>query len=405
MLRVLRLMLTDKLAVAELMRQRYGGIAEIALGPLNIVLVGDRDNALKILRDNDIFAEKGLGLREARYFLGDGMLTAAGEVWRNARCGLTAWFRSDRLDRPLTTCASTVDDAVRVLALRPRGKPVDIQPFAARIALKTIGSMVFGAHHHEYTAQLLADFTTLGRWVEGRLVLPLDAVTWTAWHASRRCRRALARLRSICAAIIGDDPDGSHVDQILTLLFAGQETTSAALCWTLDLLSRHPYAAQRVADEAHAVFAAEMPPTRTIENLKVTRAAVKEALRLHPPVWVLPRRAARATTVNGYSIAAGSEVLINIYGIHRDPRQWREPNRFEPNRFLDLQADPADYMPFGIGARQCLGRHLGLAEITLTVAKIVARFKLTPATETTPTLAGLTLRPRNGVPLYLTARR
>ena len=404
----------DRIAVVSRLRRQYGPVAQIVLGPVRLVVVSDAALARDILRDTTTFAAKGLGLHEARYFLGDGLLTASsGPSWSEARAALAGAFRRQLVDGFLDTAASATDEALDSLLRAGNGAVVDVQPLMARIAFRTIEQAVFGSRSEERADETIADCETLSRWVEARFLMPIEALTALSWALSPRVRRAARRFAghgvpSSAAPVPealrerGLVRDYQMRDQIRTVLLAGFETTAATLCWTLDLLARHPDWAARVAAEARAHFAddgADAAP------LAITRAAVKEALRLYPPVWAIPRRAAAATQLGRWRIERGAQVLINMHGIHRDAATFAKPDVFDPGRFLGEGSDPPGYMPFGIGARQCIGLHVAQAEAVYVVARLLAAVRIAPAQATTPALAGLTLRPRHGLWLRIEPAR
>jgi cytochrome P450 len=138
-------------------------------------------------------------------------------------------------------------------------------------------------------------------------------------------------------------------------------------------------------------------------DLPYTTRVVREAMRLYPPVWLLPRVAVEADTVGGEPVPAGADVLVSPYTIHRHPGLWSRPEAFDPDRFAPGRAHPAHaYLPFGTGERACLGSRLALLEAPVFVAAALARFQaeLLPG-HRVRTDALLTLRPRGGLPLRL----
>jgi cytochrome P450 len=416
LLRFAKLIRNDRIGVLENIRRDHGDVAEISIGPTRIVIVSDPDRAQSILRDSKIFAEKGLGLNQASYFLGQGLLTSSGAAWSGSRVALAGLFRRDRVQAMLAATHAAANLELDALdACASPSDPIDLQPFVTRIAFTTIAAEILGPQnrHQEVTR---SDLQTLTRWVERRLALPFDRLTRLAWLFAPDARRAYRRLTALL-----EQPDtaGGKVgvalaqhgligpkllrDHSLTLLLAGHETTSAAILWTLDLLSRHPAIGDRVADEARAALAHD-PAAFHSERYPQASSVVKEAMRLFPPVWVLPRRALRDAHIGPYRILAGSHVLINVHGLHRHPDVWSDPDSFIPDRFDPAQPDPPAYMPFGLGARRCVGLHLGLAETVLVVARFMARFRLSPVTTATPAQAGLTLHPRDGVTVRIEKR-
>jgi unspecific monooxygenase len=234
--------------------------------------------------------------------------------------------------------------------------------------------------------------------------LPVPGLTAIAWLLARPARRARAALSGIAAGMAQElrktaflptlERDDLRAvpglrDQILTVLLAGHETTAATAAWCLDRLAHRPDLAEAVAAEGGALGQAPADAT----NLPFTIAVVKETLRLNPPVWALPRRAAEPARFAGFEIRAGTQILVNIYGIHRHPRYWVDPEAFFPERFLGEAPDPPHYMPFGAGARHCIGRHFGIAESALIVARLCASLRLEPCGPPPRAAAGLTLRP------------
>ncbi|WP_225827920.1 cytochrome P450 [Streptomyces naphthomycinicus] len=175
----------------------------------------------------------------------------------------------------------------------------------------------------------------------------------------------------------GPLPEEAVLDTLPGITVATFETPSRAAGWILLELARHPRAANRVAAEA-ALLPAD-PAATTIahlDSLRYTQALVREVLRLHPPSWLLTRRAMRQTQLAGYTLDAGSTVLVCPYTAHRDAREHREPDRFRPERWLD-DADPAAkpgaFLSFGTGPHGCEGTALAMAMLTLLTAQTARR--------------------------------
>jgi cytochrome P450 len=167
-------------------------------------------------------------------------------------------------------------------------------------------------------------------------------------------------------------------DEILTLIVAGHETTASSLNWFWYLLSQAPGVAARIHAEVDAGgFAA--PGYGDLDQLPYTRAAIDETLRLYPPGWLLTRRSIAADNVGGIAIPAKADVLVSPYLVHRHPAHWPDAERFDPGRFLAGEGDGRNrfaYLPFGLGARACIGEHLALVEMHAHVATLARRFDL-----------------------------
>ena len=188
----------DRIRAVDVLLRDYGKVAQFELGPVRLVLVGDARLADVILRDSHNFAEKGIGLREARFFLGRGLLTAAGADWSSARRVLNGLFRGDRIGSLLATTDAALGAELDCIARLVRsGEVVDIQPATARVALRTVAAALFAEQWDAPLDDVLHDFQTLGRWVERRFIMPLD---WAARHSRGSCRPERAPQARGCVA-------------------------------------------------------------------------------------------------------------------------------------------------------------------------------------------------------------
>jgi len=164
-------------------------------------------------------------------------------------------------------------------------------------------------------------------------------------------------------------------DQIATMILAGHETTATALFWALYLLALDPAIQQQVATE---VQDATVDGTLDIERLKFTRAVVDETMRLYPPAFLIARAASGPDTIAGMPVRKNDAILIAPWLLHRHEKLWRDPNAFIPQRFMPPAPAPDRfaYMPFGVGARVCIGAHFALVEAVLALAKLIGAFRV-----------------------------
>jgi cytochrome P450 len=183
----------------------------------------------------------------------------------------------------------------------------------------------------------------------------------------------------------------------MTFLLGGHETTANALAWTAYLLGQHPEAQARMAAEAREVAAGATPSFEELARLSYTDKVMRESLRLYPPAWYFTRRADEDLELAGYRIAKGTTVVMNLWGLHRDPRFYPDPDAFDPDRWtpeFTKNLPQLAYIPFGIGPRRCIGASFAQMETLTVLAGIVQRFHLELASGQTVTpLAATTLRP------------
>lgn len=211
------------------------------------------------------------------------------------------------------------------------------------------------------------------------------------------------------------DEDGSRMsdqqlrDETMTLILAGHETTALALSWTLYLLSQHPEVEFPLLEELQQVLNGRNPTVADLPKLIYTEKMIKEGMRLYPPAWAVDARiAVRETNLGTYPIAKGTLMLASQWVMHRHPRYYTDPERFNPNRWTDefvKQLPKYAYFPFGGGPRLCIGNTFAMMEATLILARLVQsyHFELVASHPVVPQ-ASITLRPKYGIRLKLKRR-
>jgi cytochrome P450 len=202
--------------------------------------------------------------------------------------------------------------------------------------------------------------------------------------------------------------DGLIRDQLLTMLIAGHDTSTASLTWTLYLLAQHPEQMMTAVAEVDTVVGDEDPGESHLNKLEFLDMAFKEALRLYPPIHVGNRMAAHDLDVTGYEVKAGTRVMYSIYLAHRDKKHWENPDQFCPHRFdktARSQRPPLTYVPFGGGPRNCIGATFAQIEAKIVLARILQKFTLAlaPGQKIKPYM-GATLEPKPGVRMVIRYR-
>jgi cytochrome P450 len=202
--------------------------------------------------------------------------------------------------------------------------------------------------------------------------------------------------------------DEQLVDNVLTFLSAGHETTARALTWTLYLIARAPEWESRIVKEVEQVAGHAPITSEHIDRLQVVSQVLKESMRLYPPVPVLTRIARGEVEIGGWQLVGGTLIVMPIYAIHRHRRLWDDPDRFDPNRFApanEVRYSRYQFMPFGAGPRICVGASFGLIEATAMLATLVraAKFEVPDGYQPVP-ISRVTLRPKGGMPLRVWPR-
>ncbi|SCL34410.1 Cytochrome P450 [Micromonospora nigra] len=428
-LRMLAVMNRDRLGMMTSAAARYGDAVRIPVGPKELYFFNHPDHAKHVLADNAGNYHKGIGLVHARRALGDGLLTSEGELWRKQRRVIQPAFQSRRIADQADAVAQ--EAAALVERLRRRtGSVVDVPQEMTALTLGVLGRTLLDTDLGRF-ATLGEDFAAVQDQAMFELATLSAVPTWIPLPRQvrfRRARRSLERVVDRLVAergVVGDaredvlsrlitsagaeaDPRVGRMrlrDELVTLLLAGHETTASTLSWTLHLLDRHPEVLRRLRAEAQAVLGDRLPTVADLERLRYTTMVLQEAMRLFPPVWMLPRRALAEDEVGGYRVPRGADVVVCTYTLHRHPEYWPEPDRFDPERFAPDSAESRPryaYIPFGAGPRFCVGNHLGMMEAAFVIALIARDLKLTglPGRVVTPEPM-LSLRVRGGLPMLV----
>jgi cytochrome P450 len=196
-------------------------------------------------------------------------------------------------------------------------------------------------------------------------------------------------------------------DQMLTMLIAGHDTSTALLSWALYLLGDHPQAMMQARLEVDDVLGKRAPTVEDAGQLRFLDQVIKEALRLYPPIHIGNRVVPQDTLVSGYRVPADTRVMYSIYLTHRDREHWPDAHCFKPERFdrsLRHGRPALAYVPFGGGPRNCIGATFAQIESKVVLARILQRFELQLLEDKIRPYMGATLEPRPGVAMRVRLR-
>jgi cytochrome P450 len=198
-------------------------------------------------------------------------------------------------------------------------------------------------------------------------------------------------------------------DEAMTIFLAGHETTANALAWAWWLLAQHPAVAAQVERELDAVLGDRLPTAADVPDLRVTHDVIAETLRLYPPAWVVGREAVAPAPIGEWTIPKHGIAIACQLVMHRNPRYWREPDAFRPERWSNGETDGLPkfaYFPFGGGNRICIGDSFAWTEAILVLATVARRWRFIPGPglAEVPTAPLVTLRPKIAIPLVAAGR-
>ena len=377
------------------------------------------DDVKRVLVSNHRNYTKGIGLDRVKILLGNGIMTSEGELWRRQRYMMQPCFHR----RVITKFARVIDEAndrliARWDALAARGEPVNVTDDMSELTLDIVLRSIFGRDLERLSEQLGSNpFEVVTREQARNLqfAYKFRSLTRVVADLIRRRREEkeehfdyVAMLMNARDKDTGDAmSERQLIDEIMTLVVAGHETTAAGLNWTWYLLSQHPDVEARLHAEIDATAEQPAPELAQMESLTYTSQVISEALRLYPPGWVLSRRTIGPDVLCGYEIPPGTDILLSPYVIHRHPRYWEEPDAFRPERFApeqEAQRPRYVYLPFAAGPRHCIGETFALYEMLMHLYKVARRYRLRRvSTEPVQLEAQINLRPRQ--PIYMRLER
>jgi len=412
--------------------QRFGTFVRTRL-PLQLYFISDPACVEEILVKKPELFRKDRTTRLLSRVVGKGLLVNEGDSWRRQRRLLQPAFHQKHLQSYANVMVAA---AARAAEGWRAGEVRDMHEEMMGVTLNIVAETLFGAdvsHSARDVGVILSDLMEeFGRIVG--LAAMFQPPLWVPTPINRHFKKATRMLDALILDVIAKrrrgeggerddllsllvrarDEDGGAMtdaqvrDEAVTLFIAGHETTALALSYALHLLATHPDQAARLADEVDRVTGGRSPTFADLEGLAFTEAVVLEAMRLYPPVWAVARQALTAVEIGGYRFPKGAQFVMSPWVVHRDPKIFDQPEAFRPERWegdFARRLPRFAYFPFGGGPRVCIGNRFAMmeAKLVLAVAAQRFRFEVTPETNLT-LLPSVTLRPRHGVRLKLSAR-
>ncbi|MFE3068473.1 cytochrome P450 [Streptomyces sp. NPDC059247] len=374
-------------------QRSHGDVVEFRIGRRPAYLLNHPDLVLALLTGPGGRFDRGEIFTKAHPLFGTGVAVADGTHHRDRRRAVQPLLSAARLPGYIDTMARLV--AARADSWR-HGQDIDLNAETAGLALDAVARTLFGHPLPDGFADtvhraLPTVVTGLGLRAYGPAAALLDR--WPGGER-RRYRSALASVHGVVDSLVEANPHTPALtrlsagtgqrqlhDDVTSLLIGGSHTSGAAAAWLFILLSRHPEIRRRVRGEVTGVVGDRPVEPGDLPALVLTGHVVRETLRLYPPIWLFPRCAADDVELGGHRFTRGAQIFYSPYALHRDPRWYRSPGTFDPDRW-DPDRHPAPprgaYLPFAAGVHGCPGGDFALAELTLLAAAVTRRWHLDP---------------------------
>ncbi|HEY1351978.1 MAG TPA: cytochrome P450 [Ktedonobacteraceae bacterium] len=408
------------------MTRTYGDVSQFRLLNLPLIVLNHPDDLQRVMQKNHMNYDKDVHLFKAsQTVFGNGLVThPGGEEWLRHRRLMQPAFHHQRINAMgslMTSAALKMleDWQPAIKAQKPINMDEEMMRLTLQITSKALFSLDIADTSNPFGQACDVVNTTLTNFIR----FPLIPLSWpTPQHL--RYRRAIENMDKICYALIRqrqaknedtgdllsmmmqtrDEETGTGMseqelrDEVITLLFAGQETSAESLAWTMYLLSQYPEIEARFHDELDRVLNGRVPTIEDLAHLPYTRMVLEESVRIYPPSWEIMRHTIADDELGGYHIPAGSLLFWTQYTVHRHPDFWENPEEFNPERFLPeavAKRHSYAYIPFSNGPRVCIGNTFSLVETQLVLATFGQRyrFRMPPSAPPVKPVALLTLHP------------
>ena len=423
-------------------QRRQQRVVHLRIAGRHQYLVLKPEDAKHVLQENHRNYGRSLAFQVLKIFLGNGLLTSDGDFWRRQRRLVQPAFHRQKLAALAQTMIGETAAWIDELKQHDSTQPIDISQAFMDVTMRIVCRTLFGSEVATQLDGLSVALDTLNYMANDRMMSLFRVPMHWPTPGNLRFRRAsqqvdtfvyklinrrrrqlddgvpagddlLAMLLSTEDEETGDWPNSGRMsdqqlrDECVTLFAAGHETTAVSMAWTLHLLTQHPDVLARLRQECQTALGNVRTPSPDVfRSLPYTMQVVQESLRLYPPAWIMSRLALGDDPVGPYCIPAGTTALVCPYLLHRDPENWPDPDRFDPDRFAPGgqkdQVHAYAYLPFGGGPRLCIGNQFALLEMQILLAMLVSNFVI--KSESALPIAPrplVTLRPSRPVRVFL----
>ena len=392
----------ETLAILRHLQSEYGDV--VSLNQPNgrlAYFVNEAIEVRKILTRRHSKYEKGPGFERVKMLLGNGLIVSDGDVWRRSRTMIQPAFSRQNVHRLMTVMVECCDRRAAAWAdAAAKGETLNITEETCDFALELILISTFG---DDYNSRIMTQgenpFAFLSRDSTRDLSVVMKVRHLRELLLSiiedRRAGSASQQFDFLTMYLAATDKQGTQfsdrelLDELMTLIVAGFETSANTLNWVWYLIAKNPDVEAKLIDEAQRL----VPNVSAIsaENLgamEYTQMVLEEALRLYPPVWLFTRRSHEEDELEHFDVPAGTDIYLSPFVLHRTEHYWPEPDRFDPARFAPTDKPKKDrpYFPFSLGPRRCLGEFFSFLEMKVHLGLLLPRFHMSLVDDVQPEL-------------------
>jgi len=405
----------DTLTLLQDLQSQYGNFVGLEKeNGRQAVFINDAAEVRQLLVKHHSKYRKGPGFERVKMLLGNGLIVSDGDIWRRSRTMIQPAFSKKNVHRLITLMVDcTQKRATAWEEIAKAGGQLNITQEMSDFGLELILRTVFGP---DYERRVMQDgknpFAFLSRDSKRdlRVVMQLRELRELLLSiiAERRAADDIDHFDFLTIYLSATDKSGNGftddelLDELMTLIVAGYETSAGTLNWAWYLIAKNADAEEKLLQEARQ----QLPEPTLIDKESLTdmvyaQALLEETLRLYPPVWLFTRRAEQDDGFTNFDLRAGTDIYLSPYILHRTKEYWPDPDRFDPDRFgADSEYKKGDrpYFPFSLGPRRCLGEYFSFLEMKVHLGLLIQKFHMTLATNVEPELElGINLRTQDDI--------
>ncbi|KAJ3656432.1 hypothetical protein Zmor_015512 [Zophobas morio] len=397
----------------------YGDTVTLRFGPdicpVRKGLLTQDHSLIEFMLSNNNLIKKSENYKFLKKWLGNGLLVSDGDYWKRRRKILTAAFHFEILKKFVEVFESAGDVLIEKLQEYDEDTSVDLHTLTTLYALDVICETAMGTKINAQSGHNIAyvqSVRNMCKTVIERAFSPFkihDVFYWLTRDYYKQ-QKALKILHGFTMNVINskkdrpvrnDEKKTAFLDALLkffqkddylsiseireevdTFMFEGHDTTASGISFALYCLADHPEVQEKVFQEQKEIFGDRKKPATTysdLQQMKYLECVLKETLRLYPSVPVIGRHTTEEINFDGYVIPKNTNIVIFIYGLHRNQDYFPEPEKFKPERFENIDnAFSFSYIPFSAGSRNCIGQKFAMLEMKSVISKIVRQFEIKP---------------------------
>lgn len=400
---------SETLATLQELQQEYGDMVSITKPNGRLAyFINDAAEVRRILTRRHSKYHKGPGFERVKMLLGNGLIVSDGDVWRRSRRMIQPAFSRQNVHRLMKVMVECCDRrAVRWAALAAKGEQCNITSETSDFALELILISVFSS---DYETRIMTGgenpFAFLSRDSTRDLSVVMKVRQLRELLRSiiedRRAGKGSDEFDFLSMYLQATDKKGQPftdselLDELMTLIVAGFETSANTLNWVWYLVAKHPdVEAKLIAEAEEHLPNVSALSVDSLTAMQYTQQVLEEALRLYPPVWLFTRRSHELDELDDYDVAPDTDIYLSPFILQRTEHYWSDPERFDPDRFAPTDKPKKDrpFFPFSLGPRRCLGEYFSFLEMKVHLGLLLPRFRMQLVKKAEPELElGINLR-------------